>query len=581
MKNTKLLTIIPLIFIIFFIVIYGGNSNEEVKDLDSNVGNSAQDENALDSMLKKMSLEEKVGQLLMPDFRKWNGQKVTKANDEIASLIREYNIGGVILFRENFVNRTQSKQLIQDFQGEASIPLMMAVDQEGGLVTRVSFAPRFPGNMALGATGDTELSKQVGLAIGSELRGLGIHINFGPVLDINNNPDNPVIGTRSFGDNAELVTKMGLAYMEGLNEAGVAAVGKHFPGHGDVDADSHLVLPKSDKTLDQLRSLELKPYQSLISEGLQGIMTAHITFNQIDSRTQISKKDGRSIGIPATLSSSLMTDLLRTEMGYDGVLFSDAMNMNAIANHYGPVEAAILAIEAGVDVILMPINIEEVYNGLIDAVESGRIDESRIDESVRRILQLKLSYVFDNNGQVEYKQMKVAEAREVEQTVANKSVTVVFNDGILPLKAENKEDIVLVSANSSLSRRLIENIDPYVNSINTIRLDKFSNLSGALAVNQKKVINEASKIIVITDTASKADRDINGWKMKTFQSIIDQGIPTIIVASRNPYDYASLSGFNAYITQYDSGSPSFKATSNIIFGKSEATGNLPVKLSKE
>lgn len=189
------------------------NSNSEDKENETTAETSV---DLITAKLNELTLEQKIGQLLMPDFRKWNGKNVTTIGEDIASMIKEYHIGGVILFRENFVNRNQTKNMINQFQSHAEIPLMFAVDQEGGLVTRLPFAPRMPGNMALGATGDTALARDVGIAIGSELRELGIHINFGPVVDINNNPDNPVIGVRSFGDNKEEVAAMGISYMQGL-----------------------------------------------------------------------------------------------------------------------------------------------------------------------------------------------------------------------------------------------------------------------------------------------------------------------------------------------------------------------------
>lgn len=554
-------------------------TNVNQTDSPATTPESKADREQINALLKDMTLEEKVGQLLMPDFRKWNGQNVTVMNEDIASMIRDYHLGGVILFRENFVNRSQTGNLIKKFQSVSKIPLMIGVDQEGGLITRMPFSPRMPGNMALGATGDEGLARQVGVAIGSELRSLGIQVNFGPVLDINNNPDNPVIGVRSFGDNKKEVASMGFAYMQGLNDAGVAAVGKHFPGHGDVDLDSHYILPSSEKTLSQLYNLELYPFQSLFNEGIQGIMTAHITFNEIDSETVLSQKDGLPIGLPATLSKTLLTDQLRQEMGFKGVLFSDAMDMKAITDHFGPVEAAVRAIEAGVDVILMPVNVELVYNGILEAVELGRISEERIDQSVERVLQLKHSTFFkQDSNQWKPESMDVVEALNVEQEVARSSVTVVHNDGVLPLKENEAEEIALVATNKSLLKDLENAVKAYHWRIESIELGKFANWSGQLSQDQKRRLSQASKVIIVTNSTTNEDRDIEKWQMKTIQNVVDQNIPTIVIAARNPYDIAVLQGVEAFIAQYDSGIASFKATSEVIFGKNKATGTLPVKL---
>lgn len=546
------------------------NSNSEDKENETTAETSV---DLITAKLNELTLEQKIGQLLMPDFRKWNGKNVTTIGEDIASMIKEYHIGGVILFRENFVNRKQTKNMINQFQSHAEIPLMFAVDQEGGLVTRLPFAPRMPGNMALGATGDTALARDVGIAIGSELRELGIHINFGPVVDINNNPDNPVIGVRSFGDNKEEVAAMGISYMQGLNDAGIAAVAKHFPGHGDVDLDSHYVLPSSKKRLEQLYDLELHPFQALIDENVQGIMTAHITFDQIEAEMVTSQKDGQPIELPATISYKIITDILREQMGFQGLVFTDAMDMKAITDHFGPIEAAVRAIEAGVDIVLMPDNLELVYHGILEAVESGRLSEARIDQSVARILHFKDSQLFKSDDSIK---IDVVEAQEIEQRVANAAITLVHNDGIIPLKENTDERIALVANSRSLLRSLENAVKPYRWRIEPILLDKNTNWSGLLTLDQEQRLKNTSKVFIVTNTATSLDRDIDEWQMKTIQSVIDQDIPTIVIAARNPYDMDVLQGIESYIAQYDTGTASFKATVDVIFGKMSATGKLPV-----
>lgn len=554
----------------------GSSSKSEEKNNEKN--NDTNDDKSVDTIsaiLNELTLEQKIGQLLMPDFRKWNGKNVTTISEDIASMIKEYHIGGVILFRENFVNRNQTKNMISQFQSHAEIPLMFAVDQEGGLVTRLPFAPRMPGNMALGATGDPSLARDVGIAIGSELRELGIHINFGPVVDINNNPDNPVIGVRSFGDNKEQVAAMGIAYMKGLNDAGIAAVAKHFPGHGDVDLDSHYVLPSSEKGLEQLYNLELHPFQALIDENVQGIMTAHITYDQIEPAMLTSQKDGLPIELPATLSSIIITDILREQMGFQGLVFTDAMNMKAITDHFGPIEAAVRAIEAGVDIVLMPDNLELVYHGIIEAVESGGLSEERIDQSVARVLLFKESKLFKSDNAIE---IDVAEAQEIEQRVANASITLVHNDGFIPLKENADERIALVATSRGLLRSLENAVKPYRWRIEPILLERNTNWSGSLTLDQEQRLKNTSKVFIVTNSATSQDRDIDEWQMKTIQSVIDQDIPAIVIAARNPYDMVILQGMQSYIAQYDTGNASFKATIDVIFGKMNATGKLPIIL---
>lgn len=574
--NIKRLTL--NVILILAVIVMIGCSNNTVNNLAeiAKANNASKEviENEIDRMIKKMSLEEKVGQLLMPDFREWDGNKVTVINSEIESAIKDYHIGGIILFKENFQGRNQTIQLLQSFQSAAEIPLMFAVDQEGGIVTRIPFTPRMPGNMALGATGDTELARKVGLAIGSELNSLGIQINFGPVLDINSNPDNPVIGVRSFGDNAENVTEMGLAYMKGLNEAGVAAVGKHFPGHGDVDLDSHYVLPKSNKTLAQLRELELKPFQAAINNGIQGIMTAHIAFNQIEQGTVKSIKDGLPVEIPATLSPKIMNELLRREMGFDGLLFTDAMNMKAVSNHFESVDAAVRAVNAGADVVLMPTDLKLVYEGLIEAVESGKIPIKRIDDSVARILKFKAAYVFGSSNENKVV-LDAAEAIDIEKEAASLSITVVKNDGIIPIKMNNNEKIAIMGFDDSNVNSLKNAVQKNYWNVKPIVLSKSLNYAGKLLRTQKKQLSDVSKVIVVISTANNKN---DYWQADTVQSIIDQGISTIVVTARNPNDAANLKGEYAFIAQYDTGIVSFDAASDVIFGKMEAKGKLPIEL---
>ncbi len=551
----------------------GRTTKPEAPDKGTIADNVNQHKKKVHSMMKKMSLEEKVGQLLMPDFRKWDGKNVTVINDGVRSMIRDYHLGGVILFRENLVDRSQTKLLIESMQKEAKIPLLIGVDQEGGLVTRVTFSPRMPGNMALGATNDPEWARKVGLAIGSDLNDLGIHVNFGPVLDINNNPNNPVIGVRSFGDNAEIVSTLGSAYAKGLNEAGVAAVGKHFPGHGDVDTDSHYFLPKNNKTYDQLLQLELKPFKHLIDLGIQGMMTAHITFDSIESETVKSKKDGMPVTIPATLSKKIQTDILRNDFGFKGVLFTDAMDMSAISDHFGSVDAAIRAIKAGEDVIVMPVDVKRVYEGILDAIKSKELSEDRIDESVERILLLKLGYVYENDRDV--KKIDINEALEIEQEVANASITVVSDEGVLPFSENEEETIALVATNQTDLTRLEGAVKTHNWREETVLISSSSNSLGNLTSSQKQGLKSVDKIVVATNISTAKDKE---WQLKTVQSILNLDIPTIVVAARNPYDMNNLKGYKAFIAQYDNGVASFNATGNVLFGQLEAKGKLPVQL---
>ncbi|CAH2714172.1 Beta-hexosaminidase [Neobacillus rhizosphaerae] len=529
---------------------------------------------------KHMTMEEKVGQMLMPDFRTWKGSNVTKMNDEIAQLVKQYHLGGVILFRENTVTAEQTTKLISAYQDATEkYGLLISVDQEGGIVTRLQFGTDFPGNMALGASRSEEVAGKVGKAIGEELNAVGINMNFGPDLDVNNNPDNPVIGVRSFGESPELVAKLGKAYIKGLHETGTAATAKHFPGHGDTATDSHLGLPEVPHDIDRLKKVELYPFQQAMNAGIDAVMTAHVTFPKIDNTKAISKKDGTEIAVPATLSHKVLTGLMRESMGFKGVIVTDAMNMQAIVDHFGPVDAAVRAVKAGTDILLMPVGLELVANGLYDAVKSGDISEGRIDQSVERILTLKLNRSIvkaevekslDEKITNAIKVARSAEHLQVEKEAAAKSITLVKNNGVLPLKAATDDKIVVVGSSASVLTAQVKKHHQNVTVIDT---------TAPLSEQNLAIAKTAKYIIVGTNTSTVSGRLPSANLMKLANQVIEQTEASVIgVGIRNPYDVMAYPNVDAYLTQYGTKDVSFEASINTIFGVNKPTAKLPVTI---
>jgi beta-N-acetylhexosaminidase len=527
--------------------------------------------------IKHMTMEEKVGQMLMPDFRTWKGQNVTEMNAEIAQLVKDYHLGGVILFRENTVTTEQTTRLVDAYQAAAEkYGLLISIDQEGGIVTRLQMGTDFPGNMALGATRSEELTEKVGNAIGKELNALGINMNFGPVLDVNNNPNNPVIGVRSFGENPELVGNLGEAYIKGLQQSGTAATAKHFPGHGDTAVDSHLGIAEVPHDIDRLKKVELVPFQQAMDAGIDAIMTAHVTFPKIDNTKAISQLDGTEIAVPATLSQKVLTGLMREDMGYKGVIVTDAMNMKAVADHFGPVDAAIRAVKAGADIVLMPVGLEPVANGLYEAIHSGDISIERIDQSVERILTLKL-----NRGIVKAEvetslDEKIANAvgvvgseehKALEKEAAAKSITLVKNDNVLPIKAEAADKIVVVGSSASI---LGDEVKTHHENVTVIA--STSPLSEA----QLTAAKEAKYIILGTSTSGGSPT--SGLVNLANQLSRETDVPVITVGIRNPYDIKAFPSVDAYLTQYGTRVASYKAAVDTIFGVNQPTGKLPVTI---
>ncbi|MDM5315439.1 beta-N-acetylhexosaminidase [Fictibacillus sp. b24] len=534
--------------------------------------------------ITSMTVKEKIGQMLMPDFRTWNGKNVTEMNDEIKELVKKYHLGGVILFRENVVTTEQTTRLVDEYKkANEDYGLLISIDQEGGIVTRLQSGTDFPGNMALGATRSTELAESVGHAIGSELHSLGINMNLAPVLDVNNNPDNPVIGVRSFGGDPQLVAELGTSYTKGLQSAGMAATAKHFPGHGDTAVDSHLGLPSVPHDKERLLEVELYPFQQAMDQGIDAIMTAHVTFPKIDPTTVISKKDGTEIALPATLSHEVLTNLMRKEMGFEGVISTDALNMKAIADHFGAVDAVIRAVNAGTDIILMPVGLEEVANGLYKAVEKGEITEERINESVERLLTLKAKRGI-------YKQVsetpideKITHAEEVvgnkahkdlENEVAKKSITLVKNDGVLPVNKAEKKSIVVVG--NSYSENLQQALSTHHSSVELIKTGQ------PLTQEQLQKVQNADLVVLGTYTFNVSGRLPSSPQMQMVNQVIG-AVPekTIAVGIRNPYDIMAFPEISAYITQYSFRDASFRAAAETIFGMNNPSGKLPITIFKD
>ncbi len=341
------------------------------------------------SLLKDMSLEQKVGQMIMVAV------PGTGMNRDIGAIIRGYLPGGVILYGKNLTTLENNIRFIDEMQKasmeSAGIPLFVSVDQEGGRVIRfVPGVTQFPGTMAAGVCGDEELSYRWGRILGLQMRMTGVNMNLAPVLDVNNNPGNPVINTRSFGSDPGLVADMGAAYIEGIQESRCVAVGKHFPGHGDTDKDSHLTLPVIRYDMMRLSSVELVPFKKAIRAGVDGIMTAHIAYPAILGNDE-----------PATVSKRILTGLLREEMGFGGLVITDDMEMHAISRRQDMGEAVISSVLAGADIVLISShegNIPAIFNAIKKAVVEKRISGERLNDAVRRILEVKIRYGIMTDG---------------------------------------------------------------------------------------------------------------------------------------------------------------------------------------
>ncbi|WP_166638038.1 beta-N-acetylhexosaminidase [Halanaerobium saccharolyticum] len=521
--------------------------------------------------LENMSLEEKVGQLFQIGF------STSTVNDQVRDMIENYHVGGVIYFSRNIESLEQTAELSNSLQqlalnSEGGIPLFISADQEGGTVTRLAGATHFPGNMALGAANDQDLTTEVAESTAAELKNLGINVNLAPVLDVNNNPDNPVIGVRSFGGDPELVAKLGAAYIKGLQSGGVIATAKHFPGHGDTDTDSHLDLPIIRHQRSRLNRVELYPFKKAIEAGVDSIMTAHVYFPAIE------KKEG----IPATLSKSVLTGLLRDELKFEGVIITDCMEMKAIVETFGTVEGAVKTIEAGSDTVLVSHSYQKQKNAIgavIEAVKSGRISEKRIDASVKRILKLKAKRInLDQVDKADPAQIDFKSHKKLAEKLAEKSLTLVKNEDIFPLENIKEKKVTVIDfemGRVSLAENEGEKNNLFVNYLNQkiISLDHIRLQNNAvLSFDDQQRIEASDLIIVCTYNAT-----VNRYQAELAEKLAENN-NILVLALRNPYDYQLIDKTQAFITTYDYSPASQKAAANFILGKIEAKGKLPVSV---
>lgn len=366
------------------------NTNHNSSTPSSPVEHTQPDGDIIQNKLKELSISEKIGQLIIA------GMDGTQVNEDAKALIDTYNVGGFIFYGNNIKNENEAVQLFNDLkqlnaQQKSGVPLFMSVDEEGGKVSRMpSTLKKIPSAKKVGDTKNEQLATQIGNVIGDQLQSFGLNMDYAPVLDVNSNPKNPVIGDRAYGNEINIVSQMGIAVMKGLQKRNIIPVVKHFPGHGDTSVDSHIGLPIVNHNIDRLRQLELVPFKQAIAEGADAVMIAHILMPEIDKSA------------PASFSSIIIHDLLREESGFTGVVISDDMTMGAITEHYDMGQAAVKFIQAGGNVVLVGHgmeNIQTVAKALTDAVQQGEITPQMLDERVTQILQLKQKYQLTDQEQ--------------------------------------------------------------------------------------------------------------------------------------------------------------------------------------
>lgn len=531
---------------------------------------SGKDELILEKLISGMTLEEKIGQVFQVGF---TGTEVTP---EIAAMIKHYHPGGIIYFRRNIGSPRQLSRLSNELQKlstegqRGGLPLIISTDQEGGMSHQLIGGTHFPGSMALGATGNVALTGKTGQAIARELKAVGINMDLAPVLDVNNNPENPIVGVRSFGEDPLLVSKMGRAFIEGMQAEGVIACAKHFPGHGDTTIDSHLDLPVIRREREHLEKIELYPFRQAIRAGIDSIMTAHIYFPAIEPEENI----------PVTLSYRVLTDLLRNELGYQGVIMTDCMEMKAIDHTFGTARGAVMAIEAGADIVLVthtPAKQKAAIEAVIEAVKEGRISEERIDQSLRRILRLKQKRIGLSSPPVsDYRKIEKKIDEEIAEQISREGVTLVKDENhLLPVDRAKHQKILVMDF---FQKRISPVEDDVKNDHSLADFLKEEGLEVA-----RYAFPEGDSTIPPVEgfdlvIACTFDAVHDPGQIKILKKIRALNIPFVVLAICNPYDLQAFPEAPAFLTTYDYSPFSLKVAAEIISGRHRAQGVLPITL---
>ena len=529
-----------------------------------------------EQIIEDMSLQEKLGQLMMIGF---DGQELTP---ELAEMINKYKVGGIIYFARNIEGPEQVSRLSKEIQRISleinNIPALISADEEGGVVTRVNGMTHMPGLMAIGATGDYEEAYNAAKATGEQLKYLGINMNLAPVLDVNNNPANPVIGVRSFGSDPTEVSRFGKEYINGLQETGVVACGKHFPGHGDTSVDSHHDLPVIEHGYDRLNEVELKPFREAISAGIDSIMTAHIAFPELTSEADL----------PATLSRKILTGILREKLGFEGMIITDCMEMNGIVGTYGTVPAGVMTIQAGSDQVLVSHDRDkqlEVLKELEKAVNDGRLSEARIDESVKRVLKLKqarLSWDLQNEFSGDEFLNMLEDGDSIARNISAKGITVLQDqNNIFESPLDKGKELWLINCSGDISSPVEtspDNSDKGSKSQLAWELSKkgftVKEYSGLTNEFFKDKIYEKRDLEIVVIT-----RDIvkNKEQHKLIRGLLDAGLKPSVISQRNPYELRFLNDLPV-LTTYDYSPNHARPLADILGGNRQAEGKLPVEI---
>jgi beta-N-acetylhexosaminidase len=528
--------------------------------------------------LAAMSLEEKIGQMI---GGRYNAPFVNRDSADLKSLtelVTRQKVGGLVIFAGEVYETAELNNYLQSL---VKVPLLIAADFENGAAMRINGATLFPPFMALGAAGSEDLAYREGRITAIEGRSMGIHVNYAPVVDVNINPDNPIISTRSAGEDPERVSRLAAAFIRGSQENGMPATAKHFPGHGDTATDSHSALPTVGGDRERLDRVELYPFVQAIKAGVEVIMTAHLYVPALDPTP----------GLPATLSPVILTDLLRKQMGFRGLIVTDAMGMGGITGAFPPGEAALKAVRAGVDMVLLPPDPPGAIETLVGAVSSGLIPESRIDESVRRILSLKARLGLHRSRYVDPNLLavRVASKASLEEAALafEKSATLVKNEGrLLPLAgADTSRKIAVFSLSSDADdyyagRAFVREVQRRRPGAFVFYADAFTGQEFIEEARAKAADDDDLVIALFSSLrTAKGSVDLLPRHVDLVRQMArDREGRVIVISFGSPYFLRHFPEIGAYLCLYRSSPQAQWAAAGAVFGEIDLQGRLPVSI---
>jgi beta-N-acetylhexosaminidase len=602
-----------LIFLVVFALAFSASAttqNKPYSPFDRIL--SKKDEDWVRKSLRAMTLDEKVGQMAIADANVSFWNRESEEYKKLRHHIVDNKVGGVILFRSEV---WPTAVVTNRWQEMAKIPLLISSDLEMGVGMRFEDTPWWPPNMAVAATGDVKWARLQGEATALQARAIGVNWLFAPAVDVNNNPNNPVINTRSFGEDPAQVAAFAKAFIEGAQNAGAMATAKHFPGHGDTATDSHIGLPVVDVSMDRLEKLELVPFRAAIDAHVGAVMSAHIALPQIEpelaapvralsereastaeftSRTEV---DSSRVTLPGTLSPKIMTGLLRDELKFNGVIVTDAMSMAGVAARYSPAEAAIRSIKAGADVIEKSPDLDAAIAGIKDAVKKGDITEARINASAERVLRakaalglhLKKTVNLDDVDRV----VNNPRFNEIAQQIADHSITLVRDERkLLPLDIPNlpyessrKGRILNLTftdeEDRAITRTFVEELRLRAGVVENVVLDSKATeaeIDQALSRAREGAFDRVIYSLAVRARSGKGSVALPAVGKRLAEELIKRRVPLVVVSFGNPYLLLAIPDSPSYLLAYSPFPVSQRAAAKAVLGEIEINGKLPISL---